>query len=241
MKSRTLYQDSASPLYKQLIKQIKSDILAGVYPVHSRIPSEQQLCEAYHVSRVTVRKALAELTQQGLLTRHQGKGSFVSIPRIQKDLKVVNSFHTACARLGCKASGRILHRRLQPASSEDIKKLSLAENQQVIEISRLRLADDIPVMLEVNRFPDTLDFLLTEDFQSLYRCLEAITWNPPRRSTISPSAMPTPIRRGTCRCLREKPFFAWRSLFTIKTVSPCTPPIRSSGATGSPLESNKKA
>jgi len=173
MKSRTLYQDSASPLYKQLIKQIKSDILAGVYPVHSRIPSEQQLCEAYHVSRVTVRKALAELTQQGLLTRHQGKGSFVSIPRIQKDLKVVNSFHTACARLGCKASGRILHRRLQPASSEDIKKLSLAENQQVIEISRLRLADDIPVMLEVNRFPDTLDFLLTEDFQSLYRCLEA--------------------------------------------------------------------
>jgi len=173
MKSRTLCQDSASPLYKQLVRQLREEIVNGVYPIHSRIPSEQQLCDAYHVSRVTVRKALEELTQEGLLIRHQGKGSFVSIPRIQKDLKVVNSFHAACRRLGCQANSQLIHRFLKEASPEDILKLNLKEGQMVIEISRLRLADDLPVMLEVNRFPDTYDFLLHEDFQSLYECLES--------------------------------------------------------------------
>ncbi|MBQ8536735.1 MAG: GntR family transcriptional regulator [Clostridia bacterium] len=173
MKSRPLNQDSASPLYKQLIKKLREDIAAGLYPIHSRIPSEQQLCDAYHVSRVTVRKALQELTQEGLLLRHQGKGTFVSIPRIQKDLKVVNSFHTACRRLGCTPDSRLIHKHLQAPSPLDCESLHLKENQQVIEIARLRLADGLPVMLEVNRFPDTYAFLLSEEFQSLYACLEA--------------------------------------------------------------------
>ena len=63
MKKQILMTESYSPLYKHLMQKIRSDIAAGVYPVHSRIPSEQELCETYQVSRVTVRKALAELTQ----------------------------------------------------------------------------------------------------------------------------------------------------------------------------------
>lgn len=172
MKSRPLDQNNANPLYKQLIKKLREDISAGVYPVHSRIPSEQQLCDAYHVSRVTVRKALEELTQEGLLIRHQGKGSFVSIPRIQKDLKVINSFHTACRRQGCTANSRLIHKQMKEATPQDIERLHLSDNSQVIEIARLRLADDLPVMLEVNRFPSPYTFLLTEDFDSLYACLE---------------------------------------------------------------------
>jgi DNA-binding transcriptional regulator YhcF (GntR family) len=72
---KALRADSASPLYRQLMQRIRADIASGVYPVHSRIPSEAELGESYQVSRVTVLKALAELTREGLLRRMQGKGT----------------------------------------------------------------------------------------------------------------------------------------------------------------------
>lgn len=118
MKKQILNTESYSPLYKQLMQKLRADIQSGVYPVHSRIPSEQELCETYQVSRVTVRKALSELTQEGLLKRHQGKGTFVGIPRIQKDLRNVNSFHDACRMMAappapgyCMCNGRTRRRR----------------------------------------------------------------------------------------------------------------------------------
>ena len=52
---KALRADSASPLYRQLMQRIRADIASGVYPVHSRIPSEAELGDAYQVSRVTVR------------------------------------------------------------------------------------------------------------------------------------------------------------------------------------------
>jgi len=173
MKTTILSQESASPLYKQLMTRLRRDIADGVYPIHSRIPSEQQLCDTYQVSRVTVRKALADLTQEGLLIRQQGKGTFVSLPRIQKNLREINSFHSACRMLGCTAGTRLIHRQVTPPTEEDAF-LNLQEGEQVIEISRLRLADDLPVMLEINRFPGRYDFLLKGDLSgSLYSLMEA--------------------------------------------------------------------
>lgn len=172
MKKQILITESYSPLYKQLIQKIRNDIANGVYPVHSRIPSEQELCETYQVSRVTVRKALAELTQEGLLNRHQGKGTFVGVPRICKDLKDVNSFHNACRLMGCEPGTRVLHAQMVHTEEEDRRDL-LEEGDQVVEIVRLRMADDMPVMLETNRFPAAYAYLLDEDLSgSLYGVLE---------------------------------------------------------------------
>lgn len=173
MKTRMLDAQSHSPLYKQLTRCLREDIAAGVYPVHSRIPSEQELCDTYQVSRVTVRKALAELAQDGLLTRHQGKGTYVSIPRLCKDLKDVNSFHEACRLMGCAPSTRVIHAQLTYATEEDARDL-LIQDDQVLETLRLRLADGSPVMLETNRFPLSYAFLLEEDLtDSLYGVLQA--------------------------------------------------------------------
>lgn len=171
MKKPILNTESCSPLYKQLIRMLRQDISSGVYPVHSRIPSEQELCEKYQVSRVTVRKALAELTQEGLLIRHQGKGTFVSIPRLCKDLKDVNSFHEACRMMGCTPSTKVIHAVLTHTTEEDQRDL-LCQEEQVVETLRLRMADNTPVMLETNRFPATYAFLLQADLTgSLYQIL----------------------------------------------------------------------
>lgn len=173
MKKQILITESYSPLYKQLMQKLRSDIAGGVYPVHSRIPSEQELCDTYQVSRVTVRKALAELTQEGLLKRHQGKGTFVSVPRICKDLKDVNSFHDACRMMGCEAGTRVIHAQMVHTEEEDRREL-MEEGDQVVEIVRLRMADGVPVMLEINRFPASYAYLLEEDLSgSLYQVLSA--------------------------------------------------------------------
>lgn len=85
VQDKPLEKKSQSPLYQQLMARLKNDILAGVYPSGARIPSEQLLCETYGVSRVTVRKAMLDLVQEGLLVRRQGKGTFVADERIQRD------------------------------------------------------------------------------------------------------------------------------------------------------------
>ncbi|MBQ8200204.1 MAG: GntR family transcriptional regulator [Clostridia bacterium] len=172
MDIKTLNNDSASPLYRQLMQRLRGDIASGVYPAHSRIPSEQELCTAYQVSRVTVRKALAELTREGLLRRMQGKGTFVCAPRIRKNLRDVTSFHDACRVMGCTAGTKVISAQIVPAEDE-IREELLLEGDKVVEIVRLRLADAQPVMLETNRFPLTYDSLIREDLTgSLYALLE---------------------------------------------------------------------
>lgn len=172
MKTPILTAESASPLYRQLMERLRADIAAGVYPAHSRIPSEQSLCEAYGVSRVTVRKALSELTLEGLLKRQQGKGTFVSAPRLQRDLRDVSSFHDACRLMGCEPGARIIHAQLVPAGDRDREQLGCTD-AQVVEIVRLRLADDQPVMLETNRFPLSCAWLTEQKLSgSLYALLQ---------------------------------------------------------------------
>ncbi len=172
METNTLNVDSASPLYRQLMQRLRSDIASGIYPTHSRIPSEQELCAAYQVSRVTVRKALAELTREGLLRRMQGKGTFVCAPRIHQDLRDVTSFHEACRLMGSVPGTKVISAQAVPADEDTCRALQLKESQ-AIEIVRVRSADDLPVMLETNRFPMAYDYLLKEDLAgSLYALLD---------------------------------------------------------------------
>ena len=84
MQEQFLEKKSQSPLYQQLMTRLKNDIVAGVYPAGGRIPSEQVLCDTYGVSRVTVRKAMLDLVQEGLLVRRQGKGTFVAEEKIRR-------------------------------------------------------------------------------------------------------------------------------------------------------------
>ena len=172
MKTPLLTAESASPLYRQLMDKLRGDMAADVYPAHSRIPSEQALCEAYGVSRVTVRKALSELTREGLLLRQQGKGTFVAAPKLYSDLRDVNSFHDACRLMGQQPGARVIHAQLVSATERDREQLGCGDDQ-VVEIMRLRLADDLPVMIETNRFPLSYAWLLEEKLSgSLYALLQ---------------------------------------------------------------------
>lgn len=168
---KALRSDSASPLYRQLMQRIRADIASGVYAVHSRIPSETELVETYQVSRVTVRKALAELTREGLLRRMQGKGTYVCAPRLKSNLREVTSFHEACLMMGCVPGTKVISVAVTKVE-EDVREALGLTGEEAVETIRLRLADEEPVMLETNRFPMKYDGLLREELTgSLYHIL----------------------------------------------------------------------
>ena len=169
---KKLQSESSSPLYHQLMQRLSADIENGVYPVGTKIPPEHELERLYQVSRVTVRRALAELTSEGMLERKQGKGTFVSTPLIRQDLKSVHSFHDACAQNGRTPSFDLIHVKETAADLRDIEELHLHEGADVIETLRVLRAYGEPVVLERNRFSMGYAYLQDADLQwGLYATL----------------------------------------------------------------------
>ena len=80
------------PLYSQLKNLIIEKIENGEYPPESKIPSEQELCDIFGISRPTVRQAISELTNSGYLYKEKGKGTFVSKPKSVIDVKAYTGF-----------------------------------------------------------------------------------------------------------------------------------------------------
>jgi len=169
---KALQADSASPLYHQLMRRIAGDIDKGIYPVGSRIPPEHELENIYHVSRVTVRRALSELTNEGLLERKQGKGTFVSAPRMSQDLKNVHSFHDFCRQNGMTPGARVIHVKEVAPELQETADLQLRDGDRVVETLRVRLANNEPVVLERNNFSMAYAWLEEADLTgSLYALL----------------------------------------------------------------------
>ena len=167
-----LKADSSSPLYHQLMQRIAADIERGTYPVGSRIPPEHELEQLYQVSRVTVRRALAELTSEGLLERKQGKGTFVSMPQGSLQLKSLHSFHDSCKINKVKPSTDVILVKETVANSDDAEELNLSSGSRVLETLRVCRADSIPVVLERNRFSMAYAYLQDLDLTgSLYSLL----------------------------------------------------------------------
>ena len=169
---RKLQSDSSSPLYHQLMQRLAEDIEKGTYPVGSRIPPEHELESLYKVSRVTVRRALAELTSEGMLERKQGKGTFVSTPRISQDLKNIHSFHDACKQNGFQPGTVVVYVKEADAEKQDLEELNIPAGSKIVETLRVRLADGQPVVLEKNHFSMAYSYLENENLAgSLYHVL----------------------------------------------------------------------
>lgn len=169
-----LDQTSIVPLYKQLKAHIKSDIENRILKPNQKIPTELELSHMYKISRMTVRKAIAELVEEDILARKQGKGTYVQEPKIAEDLIHCNSFTNLCKRNGKVPGGKTLLFLMKDATDRDIEELRLAPGERVIHIQRLRYANDVPVMLENLFFPGHLKDILVENLDdvSLYQILQ---------------------------------------------------------------------
>ena len=146
---------AAIPLYQQVIDIIKNEINSGAYKAGARIPNEFELAESYKVGRVTVRRAIEELVQQGYLTKRQGKGTFVNAPKLKRKIRQkddVQSFSDACRVNGMEPGARVISRKILPADSTEAQFFGVPVGTDLICVERVRTADGVPVMLENNAF-----------------------------------------------------------------------------------------
>ena len=170
-----LSRNTFEPLYYQIREDIREKINSKEYPANSMIPTEAELCDYYGVSLITVRRAILDLVQEGLLNRGKGKGTFVSENYGLTEVNGVQSFTQELLGLNMRPSAKLLGCRIRTADSTLRNMLKLAEGEKVVTISRLRLVNDRePCMVEVMNFPYKLvPGIEKEDLnQSVYQLLK---------------------------------------------------------------------
>lgn len=163
----------ATPLYLQLARNLEAAIHAGQWKADQALPSERSLSEDLKVSRVTARKALEVLEQQGLIRRNQGSGTFIT-PRLEQPLSRLSSFSEMLRSKGFTPGSQWLRREIALPTHEELIRLSLSPTAQVARLERLRKADGIVMAVELSTLPAALLPDPEAIGDSLYAHLEAI-------------------------------------------------------------------
>jgi GntR family transcriptional regulator len=168
-----------TPLYRQLRRSIRDAIETNELVADDALPAERDVAANLGVSRITVRKAIDGLVEDGLLDRRHGAGTFVS-SRIQKSVATLSSFSEDIKNRGWQPKNEWLRKsedRLTPAESLS---LGLPPHQEVYRLDRIRFAAEKPLAIEHTIIPvaclDSLDDIGT----SLYKAMERTHQRPTR-------------------------------------------------------------
>ena len=184
-----LLEDSSTPLYQQVANHLKTTIENGIYRVGQKIPPEPELSQLYSVSRITVRKAIELLVEDGLLSKRQGKGTFVNEaeegPSSFQNDDIVQSFSVTCEANGVVPGAVLVTRELAPLPDGGAAFFGGACDGRAVRVKRVRTADGRPLMVEDNYFdPERYQFLLESDLDgcSIFRLIEEHCGLVPRNS-----------------------------------------------------------
>ncbi len=156
-----------TPLYVQIRKSLRDDIVNKILAPGEKIPSEDELAARFGVSRMTVRQGISDLIDEGLLYRRHGVGTFVANPHLERDHTRLTSFIDSAREEGLDASIRLLIADILPAKLKVARSLSIEEGDLVIHVKTLRSVDQIPITIHDSYVPYMLfPQLLQEDLEA---------------------------------------------------------------------------
>jgi GntR family transcriptional regulator len=170
-----LNKNSPIPLYYQLAELLKEQIRLGEIKPGEQVPSERALGEQYGISRMTARQAITYLVHEGALIARHGLGTFVAEPKLTHDALHLLGFTEEIMQRGGQAVSQVLEQVIVPPPIRVATELQCREADSVVKIVRLRLSNDLPLLLETIFIPTALcPHLAREDLatQSLYAVLE---------------------------------------------------------------------
>jgi GntR family transcriptional regulator len=164
------------PLWHQAEMALRALIENGEWPTGSQIPNEDRLGTMLGISRITVRHALRNLEEAGLLRREHGRGTFVRSATVVAGARGLTSFTEEMQTLGLAVGTRLLDAQIVPATAEVADALDLAPGEPVVQLRRLRLGNSQPIGIQTAQIPQSRVPGLYEDahnIQSLYEALRS--------------------------------------------------------------------
>ncbi|HMR64418.1 MAG TPA: GntR family transcriptional regulator [Anaerolineae bacterium] len=163
----TLNKTEGVALYVQVREILRDQIKTGVLKPGQKLPAEDELATQFGVSRMTVRQGISDLSDEGVLYRRRGIGTFVTQFHVERDHNRLTDFLETARAEGFEAEVRLLSREVVPAKLMVAKALALQETEPVIRIQTLRLANDVPMTIYDEYVPYKMcPELLTEDLRS---------------------------------------------------------------------------
>ena len=144
------------PLYYQLVELLREQIQSGDLKPGDRLPSERELSEQVGISRMTVRQAVAFLSQDGTLVVRPGVGTFVAEPKLVHDTLDLLGFTEEMTRQGGTVSSRVLEQTLIMPPTYVAIELNMGSEEEAVRIIRLRLGEEMPLLLEISYVPSQL-------------------------------------------------------------------------------------
>ena len=168
-------RDGDRPLHQEIALRLADLIRRGDLTAGERLPSERQLTDLGGVSRVTVRKALTHLSQQGLIEQRHGSGSYVraQAASTSRAMLPVTSLSEELRRRGQLSRTIWLTRQMAMSRFRDMTVLNLPRPERIAQLERLRLVDERPLSFERSVFREHALPDVSAIEQSVYEVLKA--------------------------------------------------------------------
>jgi len=203
-------------LWRQIYRAIEEEIAAGSHLAGSRLQTEAQLSQRFGVNRHTVRRALEELSRNGLVRVEQGRGSFVAEDVLDYAVAPRTRFSEWIRRHNKEPSGRIVDLREVGADATVAAGLEIRSGAQVVRLERLGLADGRPVSLATHhfpavRFPGLITALRSVPTITKALALEGIS-DYRRRSTRVTARLPQPQEATLLQTPRNRPLLVTENI-----------------------------
>lgn len=136
------------PLHVRIALALKEEILKGLYV--EKIPGEYELMEKFSVSRSTIRHAIETLVKDGVVEKRHGHGTFIASRPVEEWLGSLSTFFEIVEEMGMKPSIKVLEQGFSDAPTEVAE---IMGTDRFYYVHRLRLADDIPIVMEKQYYP----------------------------------------------------------------------------------------
>ncbi|WP_193227684.1 GntR family transcriptional regulator [Aureimonas psammosilenae] len=140
--------DNSTPLYDQVRLRLLGDLQSGRYEPGSYLPAEPELCRIYGVSRITLRRSVAELCAEGVLKKVHGRGTLVSTPKLNQALVSLGGFTETLQEQGISNRYLVVDVRESSLAGDLRARLASGGNEIAVSIRRILLADERPLTLE---------------------------------------------------------------------------------------------
>jgi GntR family transcriptional regulator len=141
---------NADPLWTQAADLIAAEIRRRALPPGAKLPPERELCLKLGISRITLRKALGRLEEQGVVTASHGRGWFVAAPAPAPSEwpTELESFTATARRKRMRPSSLVLRQEVRPASFETAERLDVPAGTALFQLGRVRLLNDVRIAVE---------------------------------------------------------------------------------------------